>query len=209
MSRLATARDFGWDGEPGVLYTHFELDFPFVLERAEQIKGRFANKSTKILIVGCAMGTLVHLLTEAGYVNVWGSDASEWAINEGKIAFPEIADRLLVADALNNSGNSLPSMTGVRRAAGLTGNQRFPLCITDDILTVMSDAECQTALTVLRATASTLFHVIWPNILHKPDQDPTLNWKIVPEEWQAFIGNGEWVMSADHGIVYGANGEPQ
>jgi len=202
MSRIATPRDFGWDGEPGVLYTHFALDFPFVLDRAEQIKGRFSQPTTRILIVGCAMGTLVHLLTQAGYTNVWGSDASQWAIDEGRLAFPAIADRLLVADAL-----SAQQMTSVRRAAGLTGNQRFPLCITDDVLTVMSDAECTSALTILRATATTLLHVLWP-LIPDVEQDAGCNWKTIPQGWQTFIGNGEWVMRGDTGIVYGANGVP-
>lgn len=208
MSRLATARDFGLDGEPGVLYTQYDPAYPFLIERAATIRGKFANKTNRILIVGCGMGTLVNELTNAGYTNVWGSDASQYIIDQGKAAFPAISSRLLVADALNNAGNALPSMTGVRRAAGLTGNNRFALCITDDLLTVMSNAEIVTALTVLRATASTLVHVLWPKLTDGTVQDPSLNWKTVPSEWQAVIGNGEWVMDATTGTVYGANGAP-
>jgi hypothetical protein len=208
MSRLATARDFGLDGQPGVLYTQYAPLAPYFAERAAAIRGRFSTLSTKILVAGCGMGSLVQRLTDLGYTDVWGSDASSYIITQGKTQFPAIANRLLVADALSNSGNNLPSMTGVRRAAGLTGNSRFPVCITDDLLTVMSDAEVQTALTVLRATATTLVHVLWPKFTDGTIQDPSLNWKLVPSEWQAMIGNGEWVMRADTGEIYGANGLP-
>lgn len=206
MSRLATARDFGLDGSAGVMYTQYDPAFPFLQARAATIQGKFSSPTTKMLIAGCGFGSLVRFLTDAGYTQVWGCDASQWAIDQGRQLWPDIASRLLVADALNNSGNSLPSMTGVRRAAGLTGNSRFPVSITDDLLTVMSDAEVQTALTVLRATATTLVHVLWPKFTDGTIQDPSLNWKLVPSEWQAMIGNGEWVMRADTGEIYGANG---
>jgi SAM-dependent methyltransferase len=207
MSRLATARDFGLDGSPGVLYTQYDPLYPFLQARAATIQGRFATKTTKILIAGCGMGSLVRFLTDAGYTDVWGCDASAYIIGQGRTRWPDIAARLLIADALNNSGNQLPSMTGVRRAAGLTGGNRFPLCVTDDLLTVMSDAEVQTALTVLRATATTLVHVLW-TLDPFSTQDPSLNWKTVPAGWQAVIGGGEWVMDAVSGIIYGANGLP-
>ena len=207
MSRLATARDWGLDGADGSLYSHYDPFYPFLAARAATIRGKFSQPTTKILIAGCGFGSMVRFLTDAGYTQVWGCDASQWAIEQGKARWPDIAARLLVADCLNNAGNSLPSMTGVRRAAGLNGGSKFPLCITDDVLTVMSDAEVQTALTVLRATATTLFHVLWP-LDPTAVQDPNLNWKTVPQGWQAFIGGGEWVMDAVSGTVYGANGLP-
>jgi SAM-dependent methyltransferase len=82
------------------------------------------------------------------------------------------------------------------------------LCITDDLLTVMSDAEVATCLTVLRATASTLLHVLWPVDPTAISQDPSLNWKTVPAGWQTAIGGGEWVIDARTSVVYGANGVP-
>lgn len=208
MSRVSTLRDFGLDGSPGDLYTQYSPSYPHLIERATQIRGRFANTSMKMLIAGCGIGVLVKMLTDAGYTDVWGNDASSELITYGRALYPDIASRLLVADCLNNSGNSLPSMTGVRRAAGLNGNNRFPVCITDDLLTVMSDAEVTASLIVLRATASTLVHVLWPKSISGSEQDASLNWKTVPGEWQAFIGAGEWVVDGVAGIVYGANGEP-
>jgi len=210
MSRIGTLADFGLGVGPFAenrMYTQYEPTAQYLVDRAANIRGRFANLTTTILIAGCGIGVLVKLLKDLGYTNVWGCDFSTELINYGKTLYPDIASRLLVANCLNNSGNTLPSMTGVRRAAGLTGNNRFTLCITDDLLTVMSDAEVATALPILRATGSTLFHILWPKI---PElyQDPALNWKTVPTEWQAVIGNGEWVMRADSGTVYGANGAP-
>jgi SAM-dependent methyltransferase len=205
VSRVSTLRDFGLDGAPGVLYTQYDPAASYLIDRAASIRGKFTNTSTKILVAGCGPGSLVKMLTDLGYTDVWGCDLSTDLINYGKTLYPAIASRLLVANCLNNSGNTLPSMTGVRRAAGLTGNNRFALCITDDLLTVMSDAEVATCLTVLRATASTLLHVLWP--IHPGlEQDPSLNWKTVPAGWQTTIGGGEWVMNAITGQVYGANG---
>lgn len=210
MSRISTLADFGLGAGPfpaGRLYTAYDPSASYLLDRATQIRGRFSNLSTKILVAGCGIGTLVQLLTNLGYTDVWGCDISSELINHGKSLYPTIASRLLVADCLNNSGSTLPSMTGVRRAAGLNGGNRFALCITDDVLTVMSDTEVQTCLTVLRATAQTLVHVLWPKYTDGTVQDPTLNWKSVPTEWQATIGNGEWVVNAVTGAVYGANGQ--
>lgn len=149
---------------------------------------------------------MVKHLTDLGYTDVWGSDVSAELITYGRAQYPALASRLLIADCLNNSGNALPSMTGVRRAAGLNGGNKFALLITDDLLTVLTDAEATIALTVLRATASTLIHVLWPKYTDGTVQDPTLNWRIVPSEWQAFIGGGEWVINAVTQRVYGANG---
>ena len=212
MSRVSTLADFGLGAGPfptDRLYTQFDPNADYLVQRAASISGRFANLTTLILVAGCGFGTLVKRLKDLGYTNVWGCDMSTELINYGKTLYPDIASRLLVANCLNNSGSSLPSMTGVRRAAGLTGNNRFTLCITDDMLTVMSNAEVATCLTVLRATASTLIHILWPI---DPDPqiaalaNPAINWKTVPTGWQAIIGNGEWVVNGVSGRVYGANG---
>lgn len=208
MSRIGTLADFGLGAGPfpaDRMYTQYDPTAAYLTERAASIRGRFSNLSTTILIAGCGIGTLVKALKDLGYTNVWGCDVSTELVNYGKTLYPDIASRLLVADCLNNSGNQLPSMTGVRRAAGLSGNNRFSLCLTDDMLTVMSDTEVQTCLTVLRSTANTLVHVLWP-IDPSTNQDPTLNWKTVPQGWQTVIANGEWVMNAITGQVYGANG---
>ena len=212
MSRISTLADFGLGAGPFAedrIYTQYTPTANYLVQRATTIRGRFATLTTPILVAGCGVGTLVKLLKDLGYTNVWGNDASTELINYGKTLYPDIASRLLVANCLNNSGNALPSMTGVRRAAGLTGNNRFTVLITDDVLTVMSNAEVTTALPILRATGSTLIHVLWPKIADNvPPQDPSLNWKTVPTEWQATIGNGEWVMDAITGVIYGANGAP-
>jgi SAM-dependent methyltransferase len=211
MSRVSSLADFGLGGgslSENRLYTQYDPAAPYLVQRAAAIRGRFANLSTKILIAGCGPGALVKMLSDLGYTDVWGCDFSTELINYGRSLYPALSSRLLVANCLSNSGNQLPSMTGVRRAAGLTGGNRFALCITDDLLTVMSDAEVATCLTVLRATASTLLHVLWPVDPTAISQDPSLNWKTVPAGWQTAIGGGEWVIDARTSVVYGANGVP-
>ncbi len=210
MSRIGTLADFGLGAGPFAdnrMYTQFDPNANYLVQRAAAIRGRFATLTISILVAGCGTGIMVKRLKDLGYTNVWGCDISTELINYGKAQYPDIASRLLVANCLNNSGNTLPSMTGVRRAAGLSGNNRFTLLITDDLLTVMSNAEVATCLPILRATGSTVIHVLWP-LDPTTTQDPTLNWKTVPQGWQAVIGNGEWVMDAVSTVVYGANGAP-
>src|SRR6478609_4582854 len=210
MSKIGTLADFGLGEGPfsdSRMYTQFDSNADYLVQRAETLRGRFATLTISILVAGCGTGVLVKRLKDLGYTNVWGCDFSTELINYGKTLYPDIASRLLVANCLSNSGTALPSMTGVRRAAGLSGNNRFTLCITDDMLTVMSNAEVATCLTVLRATATTLIHVLWP-LDPTAVKDETLNWKTVPQGWQAVIGNGEWVMDAVTTVVYGTNGAP-
>jgi len=60
-------------------------------------------KNSGILDLGCNTGSLVDQLYTHGWVNTYGIDVTEKGIQEGKEAFPSIADRISVFD-----GNIIP-----------------------------------------------------------------------------------------------------
>ncbi len=106
-------------------------------------------------MAGCGFGYLVKHLMIGGFTDVWGCDISQWAIAQGQLATPAIAIRLVVADCTNRS-----SLNALRTTAGLTGNSRFRLVITEDMLPAAdATAEAQTMLTELRRVAQDMVHM--------------------------------------------------
>jgi FkbM family methyltransferase len=57
-------------------------------------------KEKSLLDVGCACGSMVRGFSEGG-VKSWGIDLNEYMIASGRAAFPELASRLLICDAVN------------------------------------------------------------------------------------------------------------
>lgn len=49
----------------------------------------------KVIDFGCGYGGLIHEFCNMGYGNMIGTDISNWAIEYGREAFPEMADKLL------------------------------------------------------------------------------------------------------------------
>lgn len=196
MPRLATAEDF--EGlAPQALYTAYRR-YPFFAERATAINARYTTK-VKALVAGCGYGYLVDELVKLGW-DAWGIDASAYAITKGKAELPAIATRLIQADAGNAS-----QMSAVRTAAGLTGNRRFGLIVTEDILPVCTDAEANTILQQLRANlvaGGPMLHIITPGNPADPAKFAPLNWKSVAQ-WRALIGNvaTESILGAESMVI--------
>lgn len=189
---LATREDF----EPATdlerataLYTQYER-YPFFEQRAADFNGRYAKG--KMLVAGCGFGYLVDELVSRGW-DAWGCDASTYAINRGKELLPAIANRLLVGDILVRN-----SLAAVRTSAGLSGNQRFAVTVTEDVLTMLTDAEIPTALTELRRITNDLAHVVW-TLDPTTTQDPRCNWKTLAQ-WKAIVGTDP-VMDAATGAI--------
>lgn len=170
-------------------------------------------KNAKILIAGCGFGGLVEeLMSNRQFNDVWGFDASTYAV--GRNTYPSRSSRILQGDVLSSQ-----SMSSVARDAGLRGNQRFSLAITEDLLPCMASlAEVQTALINLRAISQTVAHVIscwnvndWGigNTYRHADGSirhingdtiismPGFLWW-TPQEWIAAINNNsEWIFQPD------------
>lgn len=56
------------------------------------------NKNKTILDIGCGTGSFLDLIKAAGFANIYGVDISERAVRYGRQKYPDIADRLIVAD---------------------------------------------------------------------------------------------------------------
>lgn len=210
MTLLARREDF----EPATsaeraaaLYSEGMLDYPFFAERIAALRTRFAPTGQKLAIWGCGFGYLVAKAVAAGY-DAFGYDASAYAITRAKAIHPTVAARFFVRNALV-SGDMTPS----RRDAGLPGAQRFPIVVTEDLLTCLTDAEIPTALTNLRGIASAnLLHIVWP-LDPTAAQDPRVTWKPIGTaqpapagSWRALLSPPDLVYDAVMNLVYDANG---
>ena len=170
--------------------------FPFFQTRVDALKGRFAPNNQKLAIWGCAFGYLVALAVAAGY-DAYGFDASAYAITRGKALQPAaIGARLFQRSALVAA-----DVTQSRRDAGLTGNQRYALLVTEDMLTCLTDAEIQTALPLLRgACSANLGHMLTSLDLAGSNPDPRINWKATAA-WKTLLSPPDQVISSVDGSV--------
>lgn len=177
----------------GGWYTNY-VRYPFYGNRSFTVRQNIAG--AVILVAGCGFGYLVDQLVTDGR-NVWGLDASAYAISEGQARLPAIANRLRLGSVLLDA-----DLVAARQAAGLrtTGNpgqrQLFDLCITEDLLPCLTDAEIATALPLLRTHATRVAHIVTP-LDPTTTQAPEMNWKTFAQ-WDALIGSD---------FLFGPNGE--
>jgi hypothetical protein len=179
-------------------YGHFS-------RRAQDFQGRWNQLLTaKNLIAGCGWGYLLDEMTTRGFTDLWGFDASAYAIQQAQIVLPvALRSRVFVADVLSTS-----DMQDMRQNAGLRGQQRFTGVLTEDLLPcAASVAEAQTMLANLRAISQSMAHIITPRDSEgvlQPDgsviypwggqlQMPGFLW-LSAAEWRAIIGSGERIF---------------
>lgn len=167
--RLASEADF----VNGPMYSQYQ-HFPFHQERAEAINELYPEGT--ILVVGCAWGYVVQDLLALGR-NVWGIEASHWAVSMAYVKVDgEAARRVVFGDATQSSSMDY--------AAAQASVGRFDVAVTDDILPVLTDGEIQKCVDECRRIAKNVIHCVTP----KPN-DPVeldLNWKTI-EEWRALL----------------------
>jgi hypothetical protein len=192
---IATREDFEPQTEAEhltAMYTSY-MDYPFFEERVNSIKGRFAPNNQKVAVWGCGWGYLVQKAVAAGY-DAYGFDASPYAIQRGKELIPSIANRLFVRNALNSA-----DMTPARRDAGIQGNARFTISVSEDMLTCLTDNEITTALVNMRSVQAQnvpIVHVVWPLLPDHPERDPRINWKSV-DQWRSILCPPDIVYDAE------------
>lgn len=171
-SRLASRPDF----ERGELYDNYRR-YPFFAERAQIIS---QNCFGKILIVGCGWGFTVDECLSLG-LDAWGCDASSYAVFKAQKELPQTSySRIVVGNILSSS-----DISNIKLLSGLTIEQKFDWCVTDDVLPVLNnDSEVLAALAVLRSHANNLLHFITPKI--DGTQHESLMWKTA-SEWRNFL----------------------
>ncbi len=189
MSRMASQVDFfaSYDAEgvkiPGTgnLYDHYTR-YQFFAERASIIAQRFAPNIGKVVVFGCGFGYLVDELVQRGY-DAWGVEMADYARNKAAEVLPfASANRVILANMANNQ-----ALNAVRNAAGLTGNQRFAVGISEDILPVCTDEnEVRVALTaghgIVSTTAGRMIHWI---TCSKPETQGDLDFRLPGLLWKS------------------------
>lgn len=199
MSLLATRADFepadSTEGASALYYqpadgSGYRADYPFFQVRAGHLKKHQAPAGQKVAIWGCGWGSLVKLAVEAGY-DAYGFDGSSYAIERGRAVHPEIAARLFLRDATTATDVDLS-----RADAGLHGQARFALLVTEDMLSCMPDAEIAIALSLLRGAGAALVHVVTPAAGPEGARDARLNWK-PQDEWASLVAPDALVDATD------------
>ena len=191
MSLLASRADFEpanpTEGATALYYqpadgSGYRVDFPFFQTRVDNLKTLYPPTGQTLAIWGCGFGATVNLAQQAGY-NAYGFDASSYAITRGKALIPAIAARLFVRDALVSQ-----QVSAARGDAGLKGQTKFALVVTEDMLTCMSNTEISTALPLLRGIVASgpLLHVLTVLDPTVPTRDARLNWK-TPAQWKPLL----------------------
>ena len=189
--RLASASDF----ESGALYgPPGYRRYPFFAERADLILNLY-GAGGKVLVVGCGWGFLVDELLTRGY-DAWGLDGSSYAIAKAAEVLPAAsAQRVLLADTTNRQ-----QVVAVRAAAGVVGNQRFKLIVTEDVLPVLSDAEVAVAVAECRRVATNVLHIVTPGDPTDPSKLAGLNWKSI-ETWASLVAPDTLLNAEGNRIV--------
>lgn len=197
MSRLASQNDFfasyDQNGEKvpgtGVIYDNYTR-FPYFAWRADWIASHFATSVGKIVVFGAGFGYLVDELVQRGF-DAWGVEAADFARNKAAEVLPfASANRIVLANMANSA-----ALNQVRSAAGLTGNQRFAVGISEDVLPVCTDdtearVGLETAHGIVSTAAGRFVHWItctkpeFPNDL--ASRYPGLLWKS-RAQWRTLI----------------------
>lgn len=131
----------------------------------------------RIALIGAGFGWVAEDWAAAGLGPIVAVDTSTW-IHANKAANATVT--ILNADTATNSGRN-----AVRQALGLSGNQRADWAITEDVLPVLSDAECLQVGAALRNMATNVAH--WVSVLVPGGgQDARLNWKTLAS-WKVLM----------------------
>jgi hypothetical protein len=178
MSRYATATDY-FGGAMYDAYGHF----PIHTERADWIIAKWPGVvGQKVLIAGCGPGAyLVEELVNRG-VNCFGIDGFQKNANHGFVTItppPAIAARcILDADMSNNSDAA--RIKG-NQYAKITGQQKFYLIVTEDVLSCLTTQEITVGVGIAQSNADRVLHILMCNRSADgpdPERDTTmgLNW---------------------------------
>jgi hypothetical protein len=194
VSLLATQQDFEpanpTEGATALYYqpydgSGYDINAPDFQERCDWLVATYPPTNQKLAIWGCGFGALVNLTVAAGY-DAYGFDGSSYAISRGKALLPTIASRLFVRNALVSK-----DVTASRTDAGLRGQAKFALLVTESMVSTMSDAEISTMLPLLRASSSAAQEVHMevpedPGATAAGMNDSRLNWKS-SADWKALL----------------------
>lgn len=143
----------------------------------------------RIALIGAGFGWIAEDWAAVGLGPIVAVDTSTW-IQANKAQ--QATFTILNADTATNSGRN-----AVRSALGLSGNQRADWAITEDVLPVLTDAECVQVGTALRNLAANVAH--WVSVA-TGSGDARLNWKDLAS-WKALMTPDRVVKRGLEGTV--------
>lgn len=138
----------------------------------------------RICLLGCGFGWLVEQWRALGFTNLIGAEVSTHLRGRFLTEVPLTIQPLI----LNESGETSTSRRNIKLALGVTGNSKLDWIITEDVLPILSDQECQQLGSAARDLAANVAH--WVSVKQggfPAGHDPRLNWKTLAE-WKALMG---------------------
>jgi len=184
MSYIYTTEDYH-----GKVDTDYRR-YPFLVERAKLLGSKFnAIKNRLIVIAGCGFGYTVDELSSLGFTNVWGFDASKYAVEEASVRelSTDTASRIILADATRKD-----DMDNIVSELG-----RPYLVLDEDLLSCADTVEeAKLMLDNLRSMLhqrGQVVHVLTmragtvPHLPKGTEQMSGFLW-LPPEEWREIIG---------------------
>jgi len=159
----------------------FERDSSLYSAAPREAQGIIAalgiNSTHRICVLGAGYGWIANAIAQQSGCVVAAVDTSTY-IQSGKAANADV--EILNADVRAGSGRA-----AVRQALGITGQTKASFTITEDLLTILTDAECVQLSGFLHDFSTVVVH--WVTLLDQGgNQDPRLNWKSVAA-WKALL----------------------
>ncbi len=202
----------GWAGpgpEPRGNYERRALFNPtipqldYVTPEWERILAHFGwATSTAICIIGVGFGWAIEYLNAQGFADVWGNDPSLYIQGaKDEIDPADNTKRSLVSARVHDA--KFPTPGEIRRFLrdsghrnGPGGETPFDVCITERVLTSLTDAEAVTLSAEIRnkdvvKAGGTVVHI---ESAASDSDDPTMNFKPLAE-WKTLLPNDSIVRS--------------
>lgn len=167
-------------------YTSYISPLTYLDERPQVLAQNYANHlalSGKVCaVIGCAFGLTVQALRALG-VTAWGMDISAYAISQ----VPADTQAYVV----QGDARLASAWSALKAKAGLKGgNAKFDVCITEDLLSCMSDADVNLVLTQARANTKN------GGIYHYVEDGAPATWynERTAASWKTFVGTTDTVV---------------
>ena len=131
----------------------------------------------KICLIGAGFGWVAEAWSGAGYGPIVAIDTSTY-IQSRKAS--EAVVTVYDYDISTGQGRN-----AIKQALGVTGNNKVPWMISEDVLPILNDTECGQLDGWMHDLGTNVVH--WSSV-QIPDatQDPRLNWKTL-EQWKALL----------------------
>lgn len=145
-----------------------------------------------ILLVGAGFGWVAEYLIELGINKICAVDTSLWIQSQKSIE--------AVVDIHNLDVTSTQDQLTIKNLLGLSANEKIKYCITEDLFSVLNDAECIDISQNLRNIGDTVIHSIGTQEIKAPNSVLPFNWKTL-NEWKQLLSPDLIIKSRSNIII--------